>query len=201
MALVESLARPQAFERRLALTYQRAIRARAHAEDMQELARGAAREIEKLRANLGESPEMTRLASRLGLDAAQVELVWALTACSVDGRLLPHLEALGGGHARRGLSMAVYAMLAELGDETVARLAHWLAAANPLVAVGLLVAAEQVSPAARAYVASSALVAFLRGDDRDRERDIAPLHVRPPATELLHDDEQLGTIREISAAL
>ena len=190
-----------AFERRLALTYQQAIRARANAEDMHDLARSSAREIEKLRTSLDESPEMTRLASRLGLDAAQVELVWALTACSVDGRLLPHLETLGGGHARRGLSMAVYAMLADLGDETVARLAHWLAAANPLVAVGLLVPAEQVSPAARAYVASSRLVELLRGDDRGQDRNIAPLHVRTPATGLLHDEEQLATVRAIRAAL
>src|SRR6185312_13761333 len=78
---------------------------------------------------------------------------------------------------------------------------HWLAAANPLVAAGLLVPAEQVSPAARAYVASSRLVAFLRGDDRDRDRDIGPLHVRAPATGLLHDAHQLATIREIRAAL
>lgn len=193
------MARPQAFERRLALTYQQAVRARAHAENMDELALGAARDIATLRENLGESPAMARLADRLGLDRAQVELVWALTACSVDGRLLPHLETLGGGHARRGLSMAVYAMLAELADETVARLAHWLAASNPLVAAGLLIPAEQVSPAARAYVASSRLVAFLRGDDRDH--DIAPLRVRTAAAELLHDEAQLATIREIRAAL
>lgn len=39
--------------------------------------------------------------------------MWAVVACSIDGRLLPHLEALGGGHARRGLSLSVYAAMCE----------------------------------------------------------------------------------------
>ena len=199
MSLVAAKARGNAFEQRLALTYQQAVRARAAVEQMPGLAEGAEREIEKLRDGGTQSPAMERLAERLSLDEAQVELIWALAACSVDGRLLPHLETIGGGHARRGLSMAVYAMLAELADATVARLAHWLAASNPLVAAGLLIPAEQVSPAARAYVASPRLVAFLRGDDRDH--NIAPLQIRTAAAELLHDADQLATIREIRAAL
>jgi hypothetical protein len=93
--------------------------------------------------------------------------------------------------------MAVYAMLAELEDETVARLAHWLASANPLVAAGLIVSAEMVSPAARAYVASSRLVAFLRGDDSD----LAPLRIASAPVDLLHDAQQLATVRELQAAL
>jgi hypothetical protein len=186
------------FERRLALTYQQAVRARAEVEELTDLALDAAREIERLRAEPSdESPAMARLARRLGLTSVEVELVWTLVACSVDGRLLPHLETLGGGHARRGLSMAVYAMLAQLEDETVARLAQWLASGNPLVATGLISSAEAVSPAARAYVASPRLVAFLRGDDHVVE----PLRIRSAPAELIHDAEQIATVREIKGAL
>jgi hypothetical protein len=198
MVAREPTARAGAFERRLALTYQQAVRARAEAEEMHELALAAAREIAALRADLDAGgPPLARLADKFGLSHDQVELVWTLVACSVDGRVLPHLETLGGGHARRGLSMAVYAMLAELADETVAQLAQWLAAGNPLVAAGLIVSAEPVSPAARAYVASSRLVAFVCGEDHD----IAPLRIASAPAELLHDDDQLATLRELREAL
>ncbi len=197
MSAVAAKQEGRGFERRLALTYQQAVRARAEAEQMTELAADAARELATLRRDADEVPAMARLARRLELEPEQVQLVWAIVACSVDGRLLPHLETLGGGHTRRGLSMAVYAMLAELADESVARLAHWLAAGNPLVAAGLLVSAEAVSPAARAYVASPRLVAYLRGD----EHTIAPLRIVTAPHGLLHDEHQLATIREIAGAL
>jgi len=197
MSVVAAKSGAHGFERCLALTYVQAVRARAEAEQMGELALQAARELATLRTEPTDVPAMDRLARRLGLTPDQVQLVWAIVACSVDGRVLPHLETLGGGHARRGLSVAVYAMLAELADESVARLAHWLAAANPLVGAGLIVSAEAVSPAARAYVASPRLVAYLRGD----RHVIAPLRIVTAPAELLHDDDQLATIREIAAAL
>src|SRR6185369_8748997 len=125
--------------------------------------------------------------------------VWCVVACSVDGRLVPHLEALGGVHARRGLSPSVFAILAELDDDSVARLAHWLASPNPLVRYGLLSVSDPASPAARAYVASPRLVSFLAGT----EHDIAPLRrVRAPQPgELLHDAAQRARIAELGAAL
>lgn len=187
------------FQRRLARTYQQALRARAVAERMPELvekARGELAAIERELVEDGDLP-MARLAHRIGLSAEQVELVWAIVACSIDGRVIPHLETLGGAHARRGLSPAVYAMLAEIGDDTVARLAQWLASPNALVADGLLVASEQVSPAARAYVASSRLVSFLVGEDHG----IEPLRIAHVPREVLHDERQRKTIQEIAAAL
>ena len=106
MPAVDVPTRKAGFERRLALTYQQAVRARAEVEGMYELA-GHARDtagalVKELRSERPEAP-MARLAKRLELGPEHVELVWTLVACSVDGRLLPHLEALGGGHARRGL--------------------------------------------------------------------------------------------------
>ncbi len=192
-----------AFEHHLERTYYQAVRARAAAEEMAELvetARGAL-------AQLAPPPEdaMTPLAMALGLTAEQVELLWCVVACSVDARLVPHLEALGGAHARRGLSPSVFAMLAELDDASVARLAHWLSSPNPLVRYGLLSITEPASPAARAYVASPRLISFLAG----AEHDLAPLRIvvapdpRPggEAGSLLHDERQRATIAELRAAL
>ncbi|HEY0252011.1 MAG TPA: hypothetical protein VGC41_10815, partial [Kofleriaceae bacterium] len=116
------------FESRLALAFHQVVRARALAEQMTDLVESSQDEIARLRASPTESTAMARLAARLGLTDDQTELVWAIVACSIDGRLLSHLESLGGGHARRGLSIAVYTQFAELGTEVAAQLAQWLAA-------------------------------------------------------------------------
>ena len=187
----------QAFDRRLAIMYQQAVRARAEVEGMTDLAKDARTQLDSLRATREDETPMSRLADRLGLGREHVDLVWAIVACSVDGRALPHLETLGGGHARRGLSLAVYAMIAELTDESVAALAHWLASPNPLIADGLIVATEAVSPAARAHVASPRLVSFLRGEDHA----VAPLRIVTAPDGLLHDAVQQATIDELAAAL
>ena len=200
MVVLDSRTGRAAFDRRLAHTHQQAIRARAIAENMAELAASAGEQVDTLERELRGAREvaaMAHLAQQLGLRPEQIELVWAVVACSVDGRLLPHLESLGGAHARRGHSVAVYAMLAQLEGDLVAELAHWLASPNALVADGLLQMTEQVSPAACAYVASSRLVSFLMGDDHA----IAPLQIVRTPSDLLHDARQTATIQEVGAAL
>ncbi len=190
----------QVFERRLARTYQQAVRARATNEGVSDLAAKADQDLatieRELPADEGGLP-MARLARRLGLDHDQTELVWTIVACSIDGRLIPHLETIGGAHTRRGLSPSVYAMLAQLADDSVAQLAHWLASPNALVADGLLLATEPVAPAARAYIATSRLISFLAGEDHG----IEPLRLARVPGDLLHDDRQRATIGEIAAAL
>ncbi|MDB4953736.1 MAG: ATPase central domain protein [Myxococcales bacterium] len=167
---------------------------------MPELA-AAARErgvqIDREISSEGDGANMVELARRLSLRPEHVELVWAVVACSIDARIVSHLEALGGAHARRGLSPAVYSMLAELDGDSGARLAHWLASPNPLVGDGLLVETEQVSPAARAYVASPRLVSFLLGE----ATSIEPLvTVRVPEG-VLHDAAQSATMQRLADAL
>lgn len=130
---VASVPKRSPLEARLNRTLHQAILARAIAEQKPEIvdaARQALADLERERA-LPPNPRMDRLAQRLSLDSEQAAFIWATVACSVDGRIVPHLQALGGGHARRGLSLAVYAMLAELEDDTTARLAHWLSVENP----------------------------------------------------------------------
>jgi SpoVK/Ycf46/Vps4 family AAA+-type ATPase len=190
------------FMARLTGVYQRVIAARAAVENVpvETVPGHASTSVESAHliddAMHAELP-MARLAAKLALTPAQVDLVWTVAASSVDARLVPHLEALGGAHARRGLSLAVYALLDGVDGDSVAELAHWLASANPLVETGLVDATEQMSPAARAYVASPRLVSFLSGDD-----DLAaPLRrVREPAM-VLHDANQTASIDDIRPVL
>lgn len=143
------------FERQLESTYQHAVLMRAVAENVGDVAAAARAELQKLAAagyDDAGSP-MGALGRRLDLTSAQKEFLWSVVACSFDARVMPHVEAIGGAHARRGLSLSVYALLAGLGKHSLIELAHWLAAGNPLVATGLLVATEQASPTARPYIA------------------------------------------------
>lgn len=194
---VASVPKRSLIEARLNRTLHQAALARAVADqnaDLMEAARSALSQIER---TLAPNPRMDRIAERLSLTAEQVEFVWAMVACSVDGRIVPHLQTLGGGHARRGLSLAVYAMLAELEDDTTARLAHWLTIENRLVADGLIVETEEVSPASRAYAASPRLASFLAGDDRLP----APLTLASVPTSALYDPRQSAALDQIAASL
>ena len=155
---------------------------------MPELAGAARAKLAEI--EFDDSGPMASLIGRLALAPQHVDFVWTAVACSVDGRIVSHLETLGGAHARRGLSASVYAMLAELDDDSVAGLAHWLASPNALVADGLLLATEPASPAARAYVASSRLVSFLTGKPHSSE----PLRIASAPHGLLHDPRQAATI-------
>ena len=185
------------FRAHLARTYRQAVRARAELDDASEI--GAPQRAQLAVAATVDDTDtpMYSLAQRLALSQAQVELTWAIVACSVDARIVPHLESLGGVHARRGLSLDVYARLAELDDESAAALTHWLASDDPLVAAGLVVASETASPAARTYVASSRLVSYLSGDDRVA----APLRVVALHHVPLHDDVQRAVIDELREVL
>jgi hypothetical protein len=187
------------FERRLARSYRQIVAARARVEQMSELSDP----IEDLRER-GDVDDpnlpMARLARRFGFSPPEIDLIWCVVACSVDGRDVPHLEALGGGHVRRGLSLAVYALLTgvpDVSNHAIAYLAHWLAAPNPMVETGLLRAIEAASPAARAYVASSRLVSFLIGDDPALE----PLRRVTVPDDVLYDDRQTVTLPDLRAAV
>src|SRR5688572_15672296 len=46
------------------------------------------------------------LARRLGLADDEVDLLWTAVAVAADPRMQPHARVLGGGEARRGLSLA-----------------------------------------------------------------------------------------------
>src|SRR5689334_13038921 len=108
MASVERVTARSMFDAQLARTYEQTVRARAEVEAMAALARNARDRLDHFVPPAPPSSgflPMDRLAHRFDLAAERVELVWSIVACSVDARLVPHLEALGGAHARRGLSL------------------------------------------------------------------------------------------------
>src|SRR5881394_3951235 len=92
----EHLSAHTVFEQRLARCYHQAIAARATVEDMPELLDPSGLESTLSEGHGRSVLPMARLAAKLSLSPECVELVWNIVACSVDGRLVPHLEALGG---------------------------------------------------------------------------------------------------------
>lgn len=191
---------PPAYVLRLEQSYQRAVLARADAEeedDLVDAARDRLAAIDRLLGDVGHDP-MDALARRFELQPAQVDFLWTAVACSVDGRMVPHLEVLGGTPARRGLSPALYATLTAARDAVVAGLAHWLVSPNPLVDNALLTSSENASHAARTYLASPRLIGFLSG----RSGGSAPVRgVRADRARLLHDDVQRERIADLMAIL
>jgi SpoVK/Ycf46/Vps4 family AAA+-type ATPase len=188
---------------RVERTYQRAVAARAEVEQMTKVAERARARCRTIDAELGTLPgapgdrPMARLARRLALQPAQVEFLWAAVACSVDGRIVPHIEALGGLHARRGLSLSVHALMNEGDDGVASDLAHWLGAPNPVLDLALLSCSETASYAARPFLASARFVAFLSG----QAHDLTPLRSVIPPADPLHDESQRRCIQDIERVI
>ena len=154
--------------------------------------------VERQLAEVGEG-RAARIAARLGLSRVQVEVLWAAVAVTADARVAPHAEALAGPHARRGLSLGLYAELAGLDDVTVHGLARWLAGPCPLIDAGLLIVAEeQASVAARPHAVPARVIAYLAGDEApDRELAI----VDAGATALVHDESQATALVALARTL
>ncbi|MCW5808544.1 MAG: hypothetical protein KIT31_39705, partial [Deltaproteobacteria bacterium] len=74
------------------------------------------------------------LAARLALDEDDLELLWTAVAATADPHLLPHLQVLGGGEARRGLSLALHVLVADVDHDGARALAHRVHDGHPLLA-------------------------------------------------------------------
>ncbi len=186
---------------RIEQMYQRALLACAARSQLPETMRAVRERLEVIDRQLGDLVGVERpiagLATRLQLDPPSVDFLWAAVACAVDGRIVPHLEALGGPHARRGLSLAVYAAIAgDLVPETIG-LAERMVLSHPLVVHGLLASIDDASPAARAYLPAPRLVAYLSM----RTGAVHPLRVADHRLDLLHDARQRAQVQTVAAAL
>ncbi len=97
--------------------------------------------------------------------------------------------------ARRGLSVATWARVADLAPGAAQALAIELARANPLRAYGLLIPGDDEAPAAqRPYAVAPAVLAWLAGGDPVEP----PLRrARPPADELVLDAAQRAALAEL----
>ncbi len=183
--------------RALDRVYHRAVRARATAEQMPDVTDAMCVKLGATEAGDDEHAPMAALARRLNLSSEQRDLLWSIVGCSFDPRIVPHIETLGGAHARRGLSLTAYAAQADLGDDALMRLAHWLASPNVLVGTGLVTVTDQASLAARGYAASSRLVSYLAGNNDG----IDLLRIVRAGRPLLHDRHQSDALDDIATAL
>ena len=95
----------------------RAVAARA-GQDTAEIDEAIAeRERELTRAG-SRDERMRALASRLGLSAADVDLLWWVVAAATEPAVLRTAEPLGGTRARRGGSLAMFAEVVELPERS-----------------------------------------------------------------------------------
>jgi AAA+ superfamily predicted ATPase len=126
--------------------------------------------IERGLANAaGSAPQgpIDALPTALGVDPGLEAFAWACAVATADPMMYPHLIAIGGADARRGLSPAAYVALVGLTEPAAIALAHNLAGGPPLVALGLLVpGASDLLPIATPWRASPRLVGHFLGDDR-----------------------------------
>ncbi|HEU0030300.1 MAG TPA: ATP-binding protein [Kofleriaceae bacterium] len=138
------------------------------------------------------------LATRLALSRTARDLLGAAIAFSLDPRIAPHAEALGGPVARRGLSIAVFAELAGLSPDDGRALVIELGGDHPAIAAGILAVGDDTVPAsARPYRVPHRVLAHLVGDDRiDPELQLVTVD---PAW--VHDIAQSDAIDALGRAL
>src|SRR4051794_18449677 len=77
-------------------------------------------ELARLDAVLAEQRPGSRghaLATRLGLADDDVDLMWTAVALAADPQVMPHAVVLGGSEARRGPSLALHALIADLDGD------------------------------------------------------------------------------------
>jgi ATPase family associated with various cellular activities (AAA) len=126
-------------------------------------------ELAQLEAALGEQRPGSRahaLAVRLALHDDDVDLLWTTVALAADPQLVPHAVVLGGSDARRGLSLALHALIADLGGDRARAMAHRLSGAHPLLRDHILAwHGDTQTTAARPLTAPPRTVTWLAGDD------------------------------------
>jgi hypothetical protein len=127
------------------------------------------RELEVVERELATARPGTRgavLAGRLGLDDDERDLLWTAVAVAADPRVVPHAQVLGGPEARRGLTLAVHTLIADLDGRRSRALVRGLVGPHPLLRDHVLAwNADAHTPAARPLIAPSRTIAWLSGDD------------------------------------
>jgi len=124
-------------------------------------------ELARVDAQLAERRPTSRahaLAQRLGLGRDDLELLWNAVAIAADPRVVPHAIVLGGPDARRGVTLNVHALIAELDGTRARSLSQRLLGPHPLVRDHLLVWSSPESPAARPFAVPPRTITWLAGD-------------------------------------
>jgi ATPase family associated with various cellular activities (AAA)/Winged helix domain, variant len=142
------------------------------------------------------------LARRTGLDDDDLELLWTAVAVAVDPRVMPHAIVLGGGEARRGLSLSVHALIAQHDGPRARQLAQRLVGRHPLIRDHVLDwAGGDAAPAARSLHVPARTITWLAGgDEPDEEMAGAGAVVALPADPQL-DDRQAEVMTIVRGVL
>ena len=137
-----------------------------------------------------------RLA-QFDLDEVAWSFVWACVVAAVDPLMYPHLVALGGPDARRGLSPATFVALTGVAADDALQLTTWLDSRPSMVRLGLLERDDgDYLPSAAPYRASSRLIAHVL-----EEPSTGSGHrVKPPEL-ARHDEPQRIAIDAIYRAI
>jgi hypothetical protein len=126
-------------------------------------------ELARLDAEIAEHRPRGRaqaLATRLGLHDDDLDLLWTAVALAADPHVLPHAQVLGGAEARRGLSLALHALIADLDGDRARAMARRLCRPHPLIRDHILDwHGDGQAIAARPLIAPSRTITWLAGDE------------------------------------
>jgi AAA+ superfamily predicted ATPase len=148
------------------------------------------------------SDRMSELAARLGLEPAEVDLLWACVAATAEPRMLVHTHSLLGSDARRGMSLGLYALIADLDGTVSRRLALRLDSEHPLVACRLLEPADvAATPTARPLVAARRLAGYLAGEDAVDAKVAATGGLVTVPANVCYDDAQALSLERLAEGL
>ena len=110
------------------------------------------------------------LATRLGLHDDDLDLLWTAVALAADPHVVPHAQVLGGAEARRGLSLALHALIADLDGNRARAMAHRLCSSHPLLRDHILGwPGDGQTVSARPLTAPARTITWLAGDDEPDE--------------------------------
>jgi ATPase family associated with various cellular activities (AAA) len=106
------------------------------------------------------------LATTLGLDADELDLVWSVVARAVEPRVGAHLRAVFGNDARVGVSIGQHAALRELPTARCRALLRVLDPRHPLRTHGVInLVADAAADVGAQWTAPARIWGYLRGDD------------------------------------
>jgi hypothetical protein len=142
------------------------------------------------------------LAQRLGLEADELDLLWTAVAVAADPLTLAHAQVLGGAEARRGLSLALHALIADLDGARARGLARRVMSAHPLLRDHLLEwGPEGPSPVARALAVPARTITWLAGGDELDEALLGAGAVLAAPPALDHDPAQFEAVARLPGVL
>jgi AAA+ superfamily predicted ATPase len=155
------------------------------------------RGIAELAADDGEPRPMLELAERMGWSDDEVGFVWAVVALAVNPRLLVHARALDDT-ATRGLSVALYGMIARLAPGAARDLGLALIPGHSAMRSGLIIPSPgDWIPSAVPWSPTPEFVRYLAGE---ATRSGLLVEVRAPSDPIL-DPAQERALGQIAAIL